>query len=230
MFSHPQSPTQNLKRMSILYKWALVCKGFINFHWKLNSFMNDGIKENIPLFWKLLRNFEDYFFTENELDQQKSILSHNSWSQEFNVRAAPTYENHQVLMRKGKFIKFWRKENALSSDSRCFLLQDLHVENAYIKSLHILTLVRKNIPPASKWCFSKEPILSNARWFIPPLVQLKPVHPTSHTKPKSSAKRPKGRTKVAHTARLCQTTSQYSTFHLNPTIHSQKHSNPTHFT
>jgi hypothetical protein len=32
--------------------------------------MNDGIQKNIPLFWKLLRNFEDYFFTENELDQQ----------------------------------------------------------------------------------------------------------------------------------------------------------------
>jgi hypothetical protein len=40
--------------------------------------MNNGIKKNIPLFWKLLRGFEDYFFTENELDQQKSILK---WSQ-----------------------------------------------------------------------------------------------------------------------------------------------------
>jgi hypothetical protein len=40
--------------------------------------MKDGIKKNIPLFWNLLHNFEDYFLTENELDQQKSILSHNS--------------------------------------------------------------------------------------------------------------------------------------------------------
>jgi hypothetical protein len=93
--------------------------------------MNDGIKKNIPLFWKLLRNSEDYFFTENELDQQKSILSHNSWSQEFNVRAAPTYENHQVLMRKRKIQQVLTQH--VFSSKIC------KRENAYIKSLRILT-------------------------------------------------------------------------------------------
>lgn len=148
--------------------------------------------------------------------------SHNSWSQEFNVRAAPTYENHEVLMRKGKFIKFWLKH--VFSSKIC--KWKMHT----LKSLHILTLIKKKYTPC-KWRFSKhEPILSNARLFIPPLVQLKPVHPTSHSKPKSSVKWPKGRTEVAQKAKLCQTTSQHSTFHLNPTIHSKKQGNPTHFT
>ena len=52
---------------------------FRKFPLKTNSFMNDGIKKNIPLIWKLLRNFEDYFFTENELDQHKSILKQSQF-------------------------------------------------------------------------------------------------------------------------------------------------------
>jgi len=69
--------------------------------------MNNGIKKNIPLFWKLLHNKIISSQKMNLINKNPYSKRHNSWSQEFNVRAAPTYENHQVLMRKGKFIKFW---------------------------------------------------------------------------------------------------------------------------
>ena len=59
---------------------------------------------------------------------------------------------------------------------------------------------------------------------LPPLVQLKPVHPTSHSKPKSSVKQPKGRTEVPRKARLPPLV-QLKPVH--PTSHSKPKSSVT---
>lgn len=154
------------------------------------------------VFKRTYRYSGSYFVTLKIISSQKmNLINKSPYSKSQFLRPGLL---KPVLHQPTKTIK--ERKIQLSSDSH-FLQQDFQVENTHIKSLRILTLVRKNIPPSNDVSLCVSQYSATLGEFIPLLVQCKPVHPTPHSKPKPSMKQPQGWTEVARKARLCQTTS-----------------------